>query len=89
MSTLRTQTVGAVYSSSTLGGSLLCALYENGLKVYGGKLYYENRALVCYCRETSVRNYHHPEERSSHILRGGSMISRKLQCSFLEVMRNW
>jgi len=89
MCTLHIQSVGAVYSSSTLGGSLLCALYENGLKVCGGKLYYENCALVGYCRETSVRNCHHPEERSSHLLRGGSLISRKLQYSSLEVMRSW
>jgi hypothetical protein len=34
------------------------------------------------CAETSVRNYHYslptnPEERSSHLLRGGSGKSRK------------
>jgi hypothetical protein len=33
MRTLHIETVGAVYSSSILGGPLLCALYENGLKV--------------------------------------------------------
>jgi len=38
MCTLHVQSVGAVYSSSTLGGSLMCALYENGLQVCGGKL---------------------------------------------------
>jgi len=76
MRTLHIETVGAVYSSSILGGSLLCALYENGLKVCGGKLYYENCPLVGYCRETSVRNYHHPEERRSHLLCGESLISR-------------
>jgi hypothetical protein len=38
MHTPHIQTVGAVYSPSTLGGSLLCALYVNGLKVcvWGG-----------------------------------------------------
>jgi len=35
------------------------------------------------CPETSVRNYHYtlrnnPEERSSHLLRGGSLKSRKI-----------
>jgi hypothetical protein len=38
MRTLHIQTVGAVYSPSTLGGSLLCALYEIGLEVCGGKV---------------------------------------------------
>jgi len=38
MRTLHIETVVAVYSSSNLGGSLLCALYENGLKVCGGKV---------------------------------------------------
>jgi hypothetical protein len=56
MRTLHIKSVGAVYSASTLGGSLLCALCENGLKVCGGKLCYENCALVGYCRETSVMN---------------------------------
>jgi hypothetical protein len=88
MCTLHIQTAGAVYSSSILCGSLLCALCESGLKVCGGKLYYENCALVGYCCETSVRNHHHPKERSSHLLCGGSLISRKLHCSFLEVMRS-
>ena len=40
------------------------------------------------CPETSVRNYHHslrnnPEERSSHLLRGGSPRITEHGCSFV------
>jgi hypothetical protein len=43
----------------------------------------QDMELIC-CSETSVRNYHYslrnnPEERSSHLLSGGSLKSRKLQ----------
>jgi hypothetical protein len=39
------------------------------------------------CTETSARNYHYsqhnnPEERNSHLLRGGSLKSRKGEKSF-------
>jgi hypothetical protein len=40
--------------------------------------------------ETSARNYHYslrnnPEERSSHLLHGGSLISRMVSVSFKEM----
>jgi hypothetical protein len=54
----------------------------------GGRLYYMNCALVGYCRETSVRNYHHPEERS-YLLRGGNLQSREVHFSFLGVTPSW